>query len=82
MRTAWASTFCYEGPHQENDMRAEVTGTLELWVNDETRVAGHLRMETSGETNGRCTTHKTRANVEFDFQPGPVPERPPLPTQG
>lgn len=71
VQTAWASTFCYEGPHQSGDMRLEVTGTVELSVNDATRVAGHLALETVGETNGRCPTHKARANVEFDIERDP-----------
>ncbi|WP_163869589.1 hypothetical protein [Myxococcus eversor] len=72
VQSAFASSFCYEGPYQSGDMHLEVTGTMDLWVNDATRVAGHLVLETVGETNGRCPTRKARANVEFDLEPRPA----------
>ncbi len=73
VRAAWATTHCYGGSFHSSDVRLEVTGTVELRVNDATRVAGHLAMETEGETAGRCPARKARADVEFDFEPGPAP---------
>ncbi|WXH32036.1 hypothetical protein WA016_06017 [Myxococcus stipitatus] len=73
VRSAWGSTFCNEGP-QGKDMRVATAGTLELWVNDGTRFAGQLRVETSGPSAGRCPAPKAQANLMFDVQPQPPPE--------
>ncbi|MBZ4329913.1 hypothetical protein [Corallococcus sp. AS-1-12] len=66
VRAVWAQTACY-GPIQEDGVSQDVTGALELRVNDATRFAGHLVLDVSGTSSGQCATHKARADVEFDI---------------
>ncbi|RKH72247.1 hypothetical protein D7X55_10205 [Corallococcus sp. AB049A] len=66
VRAAWVHTGCY-GQIQEDDVRQQVTGTLELRVNDATRFAGHLVLDMTGASSGQCSTSRARADVEFDL---------------
>lgn len=67
VQTVWARTDCYEGDQQADTLSHEVTGTLELRVNDATRFAGRLFLDVSGPTSGKCSTQKAHVDVEFDL---------------
>lgn len=64
VRAVWVRTSCYGRP-QEDDVRQQVSGTLELRVNDATRFVGHLVLDMAGTSSGQCSTPNARADVDF-----------------
>ncbi|WP_342374153.1 hypothetical protein NVS55_22435 [Myxococcus stipitatus] len=68
VQMVYISTICF-GPGANQDTRQEVTGTLVLKENSQTKLKGRVVLQVKGTTADRCTGGDSEANLRFESEP-------------